>query len=78
MKSARNQTIQTSSQNKNGKASKQQITIRLDAVTIGYFKKLAEELNMPYQHLIDLYLKDCVENSMRPQISWTPRSVSNS
>lgn len=38
---------------------KQPITIRLDKVTVAYFKGLATELGMPYQNLINLYLRDC-------------------
>jgi predicted DNA binding CopG/RHH family protein len=40
---------------------KQQITIRLDKETIGYFKALAEETGVPYQTLINLYLTDCAK-----------------
>lgn len=38
---------------------KQPITIRLDKGTVAYFKSLALELGMPYQNLINLYLRDC-------------------
>jgi len=50
---------------------KQQITIRIDTPTIDYFKNLAEELGMPYQHLINLYLRDCVHERRRPALKWT-------
>jgi len=40
---------------------KKQITIRLDDEVITYFKNMAEETGMPYQNLINLYLKDCAE-----------------
>jgi predicted DNA binding CopG/RHH family protein len=49
---------------------KQSITIRLDRTTIGYFKGLAEELNMPYQHLINLYLRDCALNQKKLALKW--------
>ena len=42
------------------KQLKQPITIRLDKGTVAYFKTLATELGMPYQNLINLYLRDCV------------------
>ena len=42
------------------KQLKQPITIRLDKSTVAYFKALATELGMPYQNLINLYLRDCV------------------
>ena len=41
------------------KQMKQPITIRLDTATVAYFKSLAAELGMPYQNLINLYLRDC-------------------
>jgi len=49
---------------------KRQITIRLDKETIEYFKKLAEETGITYQNLIDLYLKDCVQEERRLLIRW--------
>ena len=41
------------------KALKRQITIRIDAITISYFQELASQVGLPYQSLINLYLKDC-------------------
>ena len=38
---------------------KKQITIRLNAGTIEYFKQQAEETGIPYQNLINMYLTDC-------------------
>src|ERR1700692_2503475 len=38
---------------------KRQITIRLDISSVDYFKGLAAELGMPYQNLINLFLRDC-------------------
>jgi len=49
---------------------KQPITIRLDKGTVSYFKGLAIELGMPYQNLINLYLRDCALNHKRLQIKW--------
>ena len=43
------------------KKLKKQVTIRLDEDTIGYFKKLAEDKGLPYQSLINLYLRDCAQ-----------------
>jgi predicted DNA binding CopG/RHH family protein len=40
-----------------------QITIRLDGDTIGYFKGIAEQVGIPYQSLINLYLRDCAAHS---------------
>ncbi len=49
---------------------KQPITMRLDKATVGYFKALAAELGMPYQSLINLYLRDCAVNHRRPALKW--------
>lgn len=38
---------------------KQPVTMRLDRDTVAYFKSMAEETNIPYQSLINLYLRDC-------------------
>lgn len=49
---------------------KRQITIRLDKETIDYFKKLAAETGLPYQTLIDLFLKECAREEKKPAIQW--------
>ena len=49
---------------------KQQITIRIDAEVIQYFKNLAEETGIKYQQLINLYLVDCKRNNIKPNIEW--------
>ena len=41
------------------KKLKQPVTMRIDKHALAYFKSLAEELDMPYQSLINLYLRDC-------------------
>ncbi|MBE0564979.1 MAG: BrnA antitoxin family protein [Krumholzibacteria bacterium] len=50
---------------------KKQVTIRLDEGTVAYFKDLAEETGIPYQTLINLYLRDCALNGKRLDIRWT-------
>lgn len=45
---------------------KQSITIRLDEAALAYFKSLSDELGMPYQSLINFYLRDCAINKRRP------------
>lgn len=47
------------------KRLKQPITIRLDKETVTYFKTLATELGVPYQNLINLYLRDCAVSHRR-------------
>ena len=49
---------------------KQQITIRLGVDVVEYFKDLAEETGIPYQNLINLYLRDCVTSKRRPNLTW--------
>ena len=53
---------------------KKQISIRLDANIIDYFKDLAEEFDMPYQILMNLYLKECTLDQKRPKLSWVNSS----
>jgi len=52
------------------KELKQPITIRLDKTTVAYFKTLAVDLGMPYQNLINLYLRDCALNQKKPALRW--------
>ncbi|MCI0589495.1 MAG: BrnA antitoxin family protein [Planctomycetes bacterium] len=49
------------------------ITIRLDRATVAYFKGLAREVGMPYQTLINLYLRDCARSERRLALSWPAR-----
>lgn len=57
------------------KQLKRQVTIRLDSTSVDYFKKLAAELGIPYQNLINLYLRDCAARKARPALHWTdPRT----
>jgi uncharacterized protein (DUF4415 family) len=49
---------------------KQQITIRLDAPTIAYFKRASREAGIPYQTLINLYLRDCAERQRKLTMAW--------
>jgi uncharacterized protein (DUF4415 family) len=52
------------------KQLKQPITIRLDKATVAYFRSLANELGMPYQNLINLYLRDCALNKKKLNLQW--------
>jgi len=54
------------------KRLKRQITIRLDADTIAYFSGLAEETGIPYQTLINLYLRECATQHKRLDLRWHP------
>lgn len=52
------------------KLVKKQVTINLDENIIVYFKEKSESTGIPYQTLINLYLKDCVTNNRSLEISW--------
>jgi uncharacterized protein (DUF4415 family) len=62
-----------SRKNPYAKQLKRQITIRLDTSAVDYFKKMGAELGMPYQNLINLYLRDCAVQKRRPTIQWPDR-----
>jgi predicted DNA binding CopG/RHH family protein len=66
-----------SRKNPYAKQLKRQVTIRLDTASVEYFKKLAAELGMPYQNLINLFLRDCATQGRRPSIEWlSPKPAS--
>ncbi len=49
---------------------KKSITIRLDEAAIAYFKSISEEVGIPYQSLINLYLRDCAASGRKLDLSW--------
>lgn len=61
-----------SSSRKNPYAAKlkKPVTIRLDEESISYFKSMSEETGIPYQSLINLYLKECAASGKRLNLSW--------
>ncbi|MBX9608965.1 MAG: BrnA antitoxin family protein [Gammaproteobacteria bacterium] len=52
------------------KKLKKQITIRIEEPTIEYFKGMAAEMDVPYQTLINLYLRDCAQSERKLSIKW--------
>jgi len=52
---------------------KKQITIRLDDLTINYFKDMAEETGIKYQTLINLYLRDCALKNRKLAMKWADK-----
>jgi uncharacterized protein (DUF4415 family) len=52
------------------KKAKKQLTIRLDEDTIEYFRALAEEIGIPYQSLINLYLRECAAEKRKLHMTW--------
>lgn len=59
-----------SRKNPYAKRLKRQITMRIDADSIEYFKQMAADLGMPYQNLINLFLRDCAARKLRPTVEW--------
>ena len=49
---------------------KRQVTIRMRDDVITYFKDMAEDTGIPYQSLINLYLRDCMATGRQPDLSW--------
>ena len=49
---------------------KRPVTIRLDQESIGYFKSMSEDTGIPYQSLINLYLKECAASKKRLDLAW--------
>jgi predicted DNA binding CopG/RHH family protein len=53
---------------------KKSVTMRLSEDVISYFKEMADEKGVPYQSLINLYLRDCVAQHRKIDISWQVKS----
>jgi predicted DNA binding CopG/RHH family protein len=49
---------------------KKPVTIRLDQDSIVYFKSMSQETGIPYQSLINLYLKECASSKKRLSLAW--------
>lgn len=52
------------------KSLKKTITINLDENVIGYFKQESDNVGVPYQTLINMYLKDCMKNKRHIKMVW--------
>ncbi|MDM1019277.1 BrnA antitoxin family protein [Acinetobacter sp. VNK23] len=50
---------------------KKPVTMRLSEDVIEYFKTMAEEMDVPYQSLINLYLRDCVAQHRKLKMDWS-------
>ena len=60
----------TSRKNPYASKLKKPVTMRLSEDVVGYFKTMAEDANIPYQSLINLYLRDCVASHRKIDVSW--------
>ena len=54
---------------------KRQVTIRMGDDVVDYFKEMAERTGVPYQSLINLYLRDCVAQRRELDLSWPSKGV---
>lgn len=52
------------------KKLKKQVTIRIGVDVINYFKQMAEETGIPYQNLINLYLRECTMSHRKLSMKW--------
>lgn len=68
--------LSTMKSRKNPYASKlkKSVTMRLSEDVIGYFKQMSDEVGVPYQSLINLYLRDCAANHKKIDITWQKAS----
>ena len=66
----KNYDFSKAKRNPYAKRLKKQITIRLDETTVQYFKDLSEESGIPYQTLINLYLRDCAVTERKLSMKW--------
>jgi len=51
---------------------KKQITIRVGQDILEYFNDMARETGIPYQSLINMYLRNCVVEQQKPVLTWSP------
>lgn len=65
-----NYDFSNSVKNPYAKKLKKQVTIRLDEDTVEYFKELANNKGIPYQSLINLYLRDCAQSNRDLKMQW--------
>lgn len=52
------------------KILKRQITIRIDADCIAFFKAMSADTGITYQNLINLYLRDCMTAKRKLSLRW--------
>lgn len=70
MKSEYDLSKMKSRPNPYAKRLKKQVTLRIGEDVIEYFKKEAAETGIPYQSLINLYLRDCVAARRKLRLQW--------
>jgi len=53
---------------------KKQVTLRLSPEVIEHFKKMARDTGIPYQNLINLYLRQCAHEGRKLRLDWVKPS----
>ena len=71
MKKEYNLSKMKSRPNPYAKKLKKQVTLRIGEDVINYFKDMAEETGIPYQSLINLYLRDCLASNRKLNMDWS-------
>ena len=66
----KNYDFSKAKKNPYAKLLKKQVTIRLDEQTLAYFRSLSTEMGIPYQTLINLYLRECAATGKKPSLRW--------
>jgi uncharacterized protein (DUF4415 family) len=72
MKMRKEYDFSKAKKNPYARSLKRQVTIRMDENTIKYFKGLAQEIGVPYQTLINLYLRECAATAKKLSLQWKP------
>jgi uncharacterized protein (DUF4415 family) len=63
-----------SRRNPYAKRLKKQVTLDIGRDIVDYFEQMSEETGIPYQNLINLYLRDCVSSNRKLKMNWvSPR-----
>jgi len=70
MKSEYDLSTMKSRRNPYASRLKKQVTIRMGSDIIAYFKAMAQQTGIPYQNLINLYLRDCVATGRKLDLRW--------
>jgi len=55
---------------------KRAVTIRIDQDTLEYFKELGAKVGLPYQTLINMYLRECAMEKKELRLHWRPKRKS--
>ena len=57
------------------KLLKKPVTIRFDEDVIEYFRALSKKEGVPYQTLMNLFLRFCKDEGLQPMMQWKKKSA---